>query len=265
METTPFQTSIFLQNETGTEPSCTRGQNAALAIGKLSRPTNAKHSKIVTLEYLTEHLCNGVDSKSEVKLKPPVVVIPLPVQTRTVAESSTSLTTHYARPITTRTTVSISTSPFMAYDFTHSCNDCAQYKHTQVNSNVHTVEIESYLPSETGPPVTIKWQIPSSQSKRCVFVPSADQARPILERLKLRTMNPIKDKGSSIKTPIFIPTVSRDLTGLFNLFHSGYQQLEVLVTVESQFEKYCKAWPNLIVMALPDSEAMGLGTCLVWS
>ena len=254
---TSFQTSIFIQNDTG----CTRGQNEALTV---SRHTNAKHSKIVTLEYLTEHLCNGVDSKPELKLK---VVTPLgeSLQTRTVAESSTSLTStsHHTRPLTTHTTVSISTSPFMAYDFTHSCNDCAQYEHTQINSNIHPADIlESYLPSESGPPITIKWQLPSSQSKRCVSVTSTDHARPILERLKLPTMSSNKERGCSVKTPVFIPTVGRDMTGLFNMFHSGYQQLQVLVTVESQFERYCKAWPNLIVMALPDGEAMGLGMCL---
>ncbi len=56
---------------------------------------------------------------------------------------------------------------------------------------------------------------------------------------------------------------SRDFSltppGLFNLCHADYEQLQVLVTVESQFKKYCRAWPNLVVMAVPDKEAMGLG------
>lgn len=62
-------------------------------------------------------------------------------------------------------------------------------------------------------------------------------------------------------TPVFTPTLGRDSLGLFNLFHNQCSQLlHVLVTSESQFSKYCKAWPNHVIMALPDKEATGLGS-----
>ncbi len=103
----------------------------------------------------------------------------------------------------------------------------------------------------------LKWQIPSSQAKHCTLV--TDGERKYLYSLKLPHINWNKDVKSKIRTPVFIPTMGRDTTGLFNLCHAGYEHLQVLVTVESQFKKYCRAWPNLIIMAVPDNEGMGLG------
>lgn len=244
------------------QPSCSRSQKIVTPVEDLSCFSSSKHSKIVTLEYLTEHLCNGIDSKPDLKFKLPEVITGGKSGARNITESSSSVLPgflQHSQPAA-NTTVSINISPYMAYDFTHSCNDCAPHKHTQISTNGHNAVqyLESYLPLQAGPPLLIRWQIPASQLKHCVSVTSAVTKGPILSWLKLPKV--VEEGGLSIKTPVFIPTVDRDLTGLFNLFHSGYHQLEILVTVQSQFKKYCKAWPNQIVMALPDSETVGLGT-----
>ena len=83
----------------------------------------------------------------------------------------------------------------------------------------------------------------------------------MLERLKLPTFKFKGEKASQPVTPIFTPTLGRDSSGLFNLFHSLPHHFHVLVTNLSEFKAYCKAWPNHIIMALPDQEVVGLGEC----
>lgn len=195
-----------------------------------SSDDDSKHSKIVTIECLTDQLCNGVDSKDFQKLS-----------------SNVSTTIEFKRPAIT----TISTSPYMAYNVSHSCKQCLP---TPVASAVspHPDSLTSKLPLNDGSFITLKWRVPPSQAKHCVLGGDAMY-------LKLSYNSDRDEETARIRTPVFVPTVGRDSTGLFNLFHTGYEHLQVLVTVESQWEKYCKAWPNLIVMAIPNHDAIGLG------
>ena len=218
IETGSLARSIFLKDGSTCEPVI----------------TNSKHSKIVTLEYLTSRLCNGVDS-DEV-LSPPRIIT-----------TSNSLSLGVS-------TATISTSPYMAYDASHSCNDCTHLK----QSSGQFSELISHLPLKDKSSVTIRWHVPLSQARHCTV--SNDSGIKRLEMLNFPFFNRHREQKAAVRTPVFITSLGRELTGLLNLFHSGYQQLQVVVvTVESQFERYCKAWPQHIIMALPDHKAMGLG------
>ena len=157
----------------------------------------------------------------------------------------------------TLSTVSLPLSRYMMYDFTHSCSECS--KHVRGNAVAQPEYLLSNLPviSSDGSQsyITIKWFVPSSQQKHCVI--SLD--RKTLERLRLPTFKFKGEKASQPVTPIFTPTLGRDSSGLFNLFHSLPHHFHVLVTNLSEFKSYCKAWPNHIIMALPDQEVVGLG------
>ena len=153
----------------------------------------------------------------------------------------------------TRHTISLSIPPSVAYDFTHSCTDCSKY--LRGSPVAHPEILTSVLPTEQGH-ITIQWHVPTYQQKYCVISPD----RRSLERLKLPTLRlSTKEKTQSL-TSVFTMTLGRDSTGLLNLFHTLTDRLHVLVTSSGQFEKYCKAWPNHIVMALPDEGTLaGLG------
>ena len=156
-----------------------------------------------------------------------------------------------------QSTFSLPLSPYMSYDFTHSCSECS--KHMRGNVVAQPDHLSSLLPvshGTTGPQeyVTIKWFVPASQQKHCAI--SLD--RKTLERLKLPTKFK-GEKASQPVTPIFTPTLGRDSSGLFNLFHCLPHHFHVLVTNVSEFKAYCKAWPHHIIMAFPDHEAVGLG------
>ncbi len=110
---------------------------------------------------------------------------------------------------------------------------------------------------EKGATVTIQWYIPSQFQR--FFVISHDRKK--LEHLNL----PMVINGQPFPhplSPIFVPSLGRDCSGLFNLFHTSQltpEQVHVVVTSASQFNKYRKSWPNHIVMALPDEGSLGLG------
>lgn len=192
-----------------------------------------KHSKIVTMEQLTEQLYNGVASKDFQKLS-----------------SEVPVTIEFSKPAI----MTISASPYMAYDVSHSCKECpgppvSRSSTVPLLSDLFT----SKLPQRDGSFITLKWHVPPSQASLCVV-------REETMYIKLSCTSD-SDETVRVKTPVFVPTMGRDLTGLFNLFHAGYDQIQVLVTVETQFEKYCKAWPNLTIMAIPNQDAIGLGVC----
>lgn len=223
-----------------------------------------KHSKIVPLQYL-EGICRylGEDDllpKNDMKS---VVAQRYDSPSKTNAESTSmnaSLlgSTNHAL---SRHVVSLPVSAYMAYDFTHSCTECSKYLRGGASSTSTQPELlTSYLPAPTSSggnrQIPIKWWIPPHQQRHCVI----NSSRKTLERLKLLTLRNKGEKAFSYPlTPIFTPTLGRDSSGLLNLFHSSFQHLHVLVTTSNQFQKYYKAWPNHIIMALPDEEAVGLG------
>lgn len=230
--------------------------------------SSSKHSRIVSLEYLHD-LLKSDDKDSKNSIKPSPTASPRDTPTRSLAESSSlsssmpqTTGTGFAE---TRHVISISISPYMSYDFTHSCNECSKY----VRGNIvvppeiltFSLPVQSCHATSTGTggerSVSIKWCIPTSQQKHAVI----DGNRRTLERLKLPVMRVRGEKSPLLypMTPVFTPTLGRDSSGLFNLFHHQYYHIHVLVTSESEFGKYCKAWPNHIIMALPDKVATGLG------
>lgn len=231
---------------------------------------SAKHSRIVPLEYL-HSLLKGVgddESKTGLKATPPLMTSPVATPIQSSAESSSSSSS--LAPTSTgfesrHDVISLSVSQYMSYDFTHSCNECSKY--VQGNRLALSEFLTFSLPIQsTGhasssatmetTSISVRWCVPATQLKHCVISPN----RKTLERLKLPTMRLKGDKApSGPLTPVFTPTFGRDSSGLFNLFHNFFHQLHILVTSESEFGKYCKAWPNHIIMALPDKQATGLG------
>lgn len=224
-----------------------------------------KHSHIVPLEHLFTLNTDSDESKDVIKLSPTLSPRDTPIQSS--AESSSSLPVG-GSGFEARHVISISVSPYMSYDFTHSCNECSKY--VRGNSLVLPEFLTFSLPCSPGggqgggqggrvveKGISIKWCVPSTQQKHCII--SAN--RKTLEMLKLPVMKVRGEKSPLLypMTPVFTPTFGRDSSGLFNLFHSQYYHIHVLVTSESEFGKYCKAWPNHLVMALPDKEATGLG------
>ena len=176
----------------------------------------------------------------------------------------------------TTSSISLPLSPYMMYDFTHSCSECS--KHMRGNAVAQPDYLSSILPVTSGSTaaaalqsghsqdhgaqqhhITIKWCVPHNQQKHCVI----SQDRKTLERLKLPTFKFKGEKGAQTVTPIFTPTLGRDSSGLFNLFHSLPNHFHVLVTSLSEFKAYCKTWPHHIVMALPDQEVVGQGKGII--
>lgn len=272
VESLPMPVSMFLLSSLITSPSssdssCIQVENALRHLSEVQNHvgiTSPPHSKVVPLELLLALLKNldAEDSKNDIKT---IVIPPKDTPTSTYAESSSGSVIGLSMPsgrtatITSRHVVSIPVSQYMAFDFAHSCNDCSKY--TRGNPQLLTQQADFLtfnLPSRSGKAtVSIRWCVPFTQQKHCVISPN----RRTLERLKLPTMRVRgNEKMATLPmTPVFTPTLERESCGLFNLFHGHYYQLHVLVTCESEFESYCKAWPNHIVMALPDKEAVGLG------
>lgn len=224
----------------------------------ISVSSSLKHSRIVSLEVLHSFLEAASNSESKNSVKP----APAPVGQRGTSALSFAESSAYVAPVGTgfnpRHVTSLSISQYMSYDFTHSCYECAKYVRGNFMSNAEILTFN--LPGRTSgeKAVQIQWCVPANQQKHCVISGN----RKILERLKLPAMKLKGDKMSSYPlTPIFTPTLGRDSSGLFNLFHNQFYvyQIHVLVTSESDFGKYCKAWPNHLIMALPDKEATGLG------
>lgn len=232
-------------------------------------PSTSKHSPIVPLDYLHD-LFKTHDNDNESKsIKPLLLLRDMPTKSSTetswhgVTTSAADVTGHMSR----HEVVCLPVSPYMSYDFTHSCNECSKY--VRGNPLSPAEFLTSSLPPVGGKSsggggqgggwkenLIIKWCIPASQQKHCIINGSAK----ILERLKLPVIRLKGERLSSqIMTPVFTPTLGRDSSGLFNLFHGQFYNLHVLVTSDSEFGNYCKAWPNHIVMALPDKATMGLG------
>ena len=107
--------------------------------------------------------------------------------------------------------------------------------------------------------MTVRWCIPASMAKYCVI----DSEKRVLERLCLPTVpvgkpeNP--DSNLFDQVPIFTPSIGRDSSARLNLSHSGCTGLHVVVTVIGEMQSYMRAWPGHMIMALPDSDALGRG------
>ena len=61
------------------------------------------------------------------------------------------------------------------------------------------------------------------------------------------------------QVPIFTPSIGRDSSARLNLSHSGCTGLHVVVMVIGEMQSYMRAWPGHMIMALPDSDALGRG------
>ena len=240
-----------------------------------SPPATSRHSPIVPLDYLHEIFRNHNQDSETKPQKPHLLLREMPTKTSTETSlHEVSILTDVSGHTNKRDIVCLPVSPYMAFDATHSCNECSKYVR---GSPLSPAE---FLTSILPPPVggrnlggggqgggrrkegsLIKWCIPVSQQKHCVI----NNSSKILERLKLPMIKLKGEKSASqIMTPVFTPTLGRESSGLFNLFHGQFYNLHVLVTSDSEFGSYCKAWPNHIVMALPDKAAMGWGKrCLM--
>ena len=250
MVTRPLLASILLprdpeENDRGAEGNASNNGMGTPSPNAASSYPPSKHSRIVSVEYLQDisKRLNKLDKK-------PAISLP-DGSPRSVGESSVHHTTDFDM---SRHTISIPVSPHIAYDFTHSCTECSKY--LRGSPVAHPEILTSILPTEQQGPVKIQWHVPTYQQKHCVI----SHDRKTLERLKLPMLRLKGEKTITHPlTPIFTPTIGRDSTGLFNLFHTMYDHLHVLVTTSGQFEKYCKAWPNHLIMALPDEGSLGLG------
>ena len=234
-------------------------------LGTIS-PATSRYSRIVPLDYL-----HGLYKKynDETKLSKPLSLLrDTPTQSRSESSQQEVTTSGVIGGYSGRhEVVSIPISPYMMYDSSHSCNNCSKYVRGSPSSTPADY-LTSILPrlwgggssfggGETrGEGVVIKWRVPPGQQKHCVV----NVASKTLERLKLPTVRARGEKLSSEPlTPVFTPSLGRDSCGMFNLFHEQFFNLHVIVTSEADFTSYCKAWPNHIVMALPDRATMGLG------
>lgn len=298
VENPPAPSSIFVSPNNFKEETChqlLQNEEGVVLLPQCS-PTlalrSSKQSKIVSLECL-ERIAKllALDAKNDSKL-PKLIMLNnnSPSHTQTIArpshthqrlgspplsQAAATTNVHVAAadrttpPSPSTSTISLPLSPYMTYDFTHSCSECS--KHMRGNAIAQPEYLSSSLPLASGAStnstvtsadsaglqgrITIKWFVPASQQKHCVM----SQDRKVLERLKLPTFKFKGEKASQPVTPIFTPTLGRDSSGLFNLFHSLPHHFHVLVTNFSEFKGYCKAWPNHIIMALPDQEVVGLG------
>ena len=225
----------------------------------------SRQSRIVSLECL-EKIAKTLNLDTKNNSKPParLTTCTSSSPSRTAANPTQLGSLPTGHVTDSHSTISLPLSPYMTYDFTHSCSECS--KHMRGNATAQPEYLSSSLPvasdaaGETHSYITIKWFIPANQQRHCAI----SQDRKTLERLKLPTIKFKGEKVSQPLTPIFTPTFGRDSSGLFNLFHSLPHHFHVLVTNLSDFKAYCKAWPYHIIMALPDQEVMGLGeACLL--
>ena len=231
-------------------------------------PSTSKHSPIVPLDYLHDLFKNNENDNESKAIKPLFLLRNMPTQSSTETSQHGVTTSDVTGRMTRHEVVCLPVSPYMSYDFTHSCNECSKY--IRGNPLSPAEFLTSSLPPVGGKnsggggqgkgrckeSLIIKWCIPASQQKHCIINASSKT----LERLKLPVMRLKGERiPSQIMTPVFTPTLGRDSSGLFNLFHGQFYNLHVLVTSNSEFGNYCKAWPNHIIMALPDQATMGLG------
>lgn len=163
--------------------------------------------------------------------------------------------THQATPTPTTT---LPLSPHAIQDRTHSCAPCSDHLKTNMCSN-YTILTQSF-PTSHDSHVTAKWCVPASMNSHCV----TDRDKQVLERLCLPTTPPRgsgddPDPDLLSQVPIFIPSVGRETSALLNLSHSGFTGLYVVVTVIGEMQAYMRAWPGVMIMALPDKEAVGRG------
>lgn len=216
-------------------------------------PSSVKHSRIVPLEFLHGLLKRASDEESKSGIVSSALS-PESLPTQSSAEASPVMP---GTGVEARHVVSLSVSPHMSFNFTHSCTECSKYVRGSLLNLPEFLTFSLPCQYSKEKSITLRWCVPASQQRHCVI----GSNRKTLERLKLPVMKGRGDRVPSCPlTPIFTPTLGRDSSGLFNLFHNQfYYQMHVLVTNESEFGKYCKAWPNHLIMALPDKEATGLG------
>lgn len=265
VEDLPLPFSMFLPSSPPdpgcVEPPVTAGGRSGscgdhLSLARSAVPSSVKHSRIVLLEFLHGLLKRTSDEETKGGIKVPSTLSPGSLPTQSSAEVST-MVAGTGGAEARQQVVSLPVSPHMSFNFTHSCTECSKY----VRGSLLTLPafLTFSLPCQYSKDksVTLRWCVPASQQRHCVISTNFKT----LERLKLPLMKLKGDRVPSYPlTPAFTPTLGRDSSGLFNLFHNQfYYQLHVLVTNESEFGKYCKAWPNHLIMALPDEEATGLG------
>ena len=225
-----------------------------LLLGAVS--PSLKHSRIVPLEFLHNLLKASGDEESKVNIRTttPPTLSPGGLPTQSSAESSSMA---LGTGLESRHVVSLSVSPHMSFNFTHSCTECSKYVRGSLLTLPEFLTFSLPCRHSKDKSVTLRWCVPASQQRHCVI----GSNHKTLERLKLPMMKVKGDRAplSYPITPVFMPTLGRDSSGLLNLFHNQFYQMHILVTNESEFGKYCKAWPNHLIMAIPDKEATGLG------
>ncbi len=244
------------------------------SLGPISSSTLSVYSRIVPLEYLHSiyQTCDGGSSDSK-PVKPHVPHRDTPTRSRSESSRHEVTTSGLMGGHSRRhEVVSIPISPYMAYDSGHSCNECSKYVRGNPTSTAEY--LTSYLPSVVGGSsrvgggggMTIKWRVPAGQQRHCV----ANISSKTLERLELPVVrikggDKLEKPSSQVMTVVFTPTLGRDSCGLFNHFHGQFYGIHVLVTSEAEFVGYCKAWPNHIIMALPNKATVGLGEAIIIS
>lgn len=116
--------------------------------------------------------------------------------------------------------------------------------------------------------VNLYWHIPSYyEGFFCI-----NDGRQTISSLKLPVMSHtgvLHEDGPAraVKTPVFIPSTGRYEQGLLNLFYALNQSshIAVIVVKLSELNFYACAWPNHVIMALPQSaEHLGLGAARHW-
>ncbi len=230
----PQPSSLFLE-DAGLKESSRQQESQEQEVG-------CRRGRIISLEQL--HLIHqSLVGDKEMKLN----ALLGNSSPQTVGEAS-------GTTISSPQTLSLSVSSHVTYDCTHSCADCSKYLRGSLSPSAL---LTSSLPMEEGASITIRWCVPSRFQQ--LFVISQD--RKTVSHLKLPVVH--RGRPSPLPlSPIFVPSLGRDSTGLFNLYHTtqeSCEQMHVIVTSSSQFDTYRKAWPNHIIMALPDEGSLGLG------
>ena len=234
---------MFLESTPTEDRVCT---NSPPRDASTPRDTSLRQSRIISLKHLQR-----ISREMQEDEKPALITIQ-DGSPKTNAQPSPRQGTNSTSSV--RHTISLPVSPYIAYDYTHSCTECSKY--LRGSPVAHAEILTSLLPMGSGGHVAIQWHVPTYQQKHCVISPD----RKTLERLKLQTLRPKTDKSFTHPlTPVFTPTLGRDTSGLFNLFHTSYDYLHVLVTTAGQFERYCKTWPNQLIMTFQDQGSLGLG------
>ena len=232
VENLPPPTSVFLPDPP--PPPRSEGSHSSAPL------LGGSHSSIVSLSYLKD-VYKKCEDEEELKVELHGLSKSVSMRTEGVSTATISDLT----PSDSRHTLLLPVSPFMAYDYAHSCADCT--KHLRANS-AHNSELLTFkLPfPRTKSHVTLKWHVPAPHHKHCVL--STD--RRSLDRLKI----PVQRKNTSISlTPLFTLSIRRDSSALLNLFHSlSPSHLHVVVILASEFDQYCKLWPGHLILVMPE-------------